>query len=245
MVPSGTPGSFIAAARQCRPDRQRQHISAAYPRSTLPWQHIDAMRSRGAGRGNISPWCVFGRRSVASFRRGAFFGRSSMAKRSRNAFPRRPTVARSRRNAFSGCRPWQYFAVVRFRGLADGKMLAKCVPGLPAMARSRCDAFPGGDPWQLFRFMRSRRGLGREKRQFAARYRRHASETSRLWQDIRAMHPKSPANSRSGMHRAKISPGRGPFRCAGPSDHARRADLAVVRRLNEKGSGKAKKLPAF
>ena len=78
--------------------------------------------------------------------------------------------------------------------------------------------------------MRSRRGLGREKRQFVARYRRHASETSRLWQDIRAMHPKSPANGRSGMRRAKISPGRGPFRCAGPSDHARRADLAVVRR---------------
>ena len=137
MVPSGTPGSFIAAARQCRPDRQRQHISAAYPRSTLPWQHIDAMRSRGAGRGNISPWCVFGR---------------------------------------------------------------------PTMARFCPDAFPGGDPWQLFRFMRSRRGLGREKRPFLATYRRHASKTSWLRQDSRAMHPKSPANGRSGMHRVKILP---------------------------------------
>ena len=71
-APSGTPGSFIAAARQCRPDRQRQHISAAYPRSTLPWQHIDAMRPRGAGRGYIPPWCVFGRRSVAAFSLHAF-----------------------------------------------------------------------------------------------------------------------------------------------------------------------------
>ena len=130
------------------------------------------------------------------------------------------------------------------RALADDKMLAKCVPpasdsgkisprcafGGPVVARLCRGAFPGGDPWQLFHFIRSRRGLGREKRQFAARYRRHASETSRLWQDIRAMHPKSAANSRLRIHRAKISPGRGPFRCAGPSDHARRADLAVVRR---------------
>ena len=142
-------------------------------------------------------------------------------------------------------RPWA--AAVPWpgaRALADGKMLAKCVLpasdsgkisprcvfGLSAMAVFRRDAFPGGDPWQLFRFMRSRRGLGREKRQFAATYRRHASKTSWLWQDMRAVHPKSPANGRSGMHRANILPGRGPFRCAGPSNHTRRADLAVVRR---------------
>ena len=78
--------------------------------------------------------------------------------------------------------------------------------------------------------MRSRKGLGREERQFAATYRRHASKMSWLRQDIRAVHPKSPANGRSGMHRANILPGRGPFRCAGPSDHARRADLATPRR---------------
>ena len=98
-----------------------------------------------------------------------------------------------------------------------------------SLARSRRGAFPGGDPWRLFRFMRSRRGLGREKRPFLAVYRRRASETSRLRQDMRAVHPKSPANGRSGMHGAKILPRRGPFRCAGPSNHARRADLAVVR----------------
>ena len=98
------------------------------------------------------------------------------------------------------------------------------------MARSRRDAFPGGDPWQLFRFMCSRGSLGREKHQFVATYRRRASEMSWLRQDMRAMHPKSPANGRSGMHRAKILPGRGPFRCAGPSDHARREDLATPRR---------------
>ena len=173
--------------------------------------------------------------------------------------PEERVVAIFRRDASPGCRPWQYFAVVRFRAAIRGKIslwcvfgrspMAKCsrnaFPRRPTVARSRRDAFPGGDPWRLFHFMRSRGGLGWEKRPFLATYRRHASETGWLWQDICAVHPKSPANGRSGMHRAKILPGRGPFRCAGPSNHARRADLAVVRRLDEKESGKAKKLPAF
>ena len=168
-------------------------------------------------------------------------------------------MAAYRRHAFSRGRSWQYFAVVRFRAAIRGIIPPRCLfgrssmakrsrnafPRRPTVARYRRGAFPGGDPWQLFRFMRSRRGLGREKRQFAATYRRRASKTSWLRQDMRAVHPKSPANGRSGMHRANILPGRGPFRCAGPSDHARRADLVVVRRLNEKRSGKAKKLPAF
>lgn len=130
----------------------------------------------------------------------------------------------------AGVQSWQDYAVVRSRAAGHGKMLAKCVPRRPTVARYRRGAFSGGDPWQLFRFMRSRRGLGREKRQFAATYRRHVSKMSWLRQDIRAMHPKSPANGRSGIHRAKILPRRGHFRCAGPSNHARRADLATPRR---------------
>ena len=139
---------------------------------------------------------------------------------------------------------WQDIAVMHLRVTNCGNIPPRCIPGRspmakcsrnafprrPTVARSRRGAFPGGDPWQLFHFMRSRRGLGREKRPFLAAYRRRASETSRLRQDIRAMHPKSAASSRLGIHRAKILPGRGPFRCAGPSDHARHADLAVVRR---------------
>ena len=144
---------------------------------------------------------------------------------------RPPPVVRYPSAAGNPPRPWA--AAVPWPGawaLADGKMLAKCVPQRPTVARYRRGAFPGGDPWQFFHFMRSRRGLGREKRQFAATYRRHSSKTSRLWQDMRAVHPKSPANGRSGMHRANTLPRRGPFRCASPSNHARRADLAVVRR---------------
>lgn len=43
------------------------------------------------------------------------------------------------------------------------------------------------------------------------------------------MHPKSPANRLSGTHGAKILPGRTPFRCTDPSNHARRANVAIRR----------------
>ena len=102
--------------------------------------------------------------------------------------------------------------------------------GRLAMARFRRDAFPGGNPWQYSRFMYPKSALGREKRPSLATYRRRASKMSWLWQDMRAMYPKSAANRLSGMHRAKILPGRGPFRCTGPSNHARGADLAIRRR---------------
>ena len=98
------------------------------------------------------------------------------------------------------------------------------------MAKCSRNASPGGDPWQVLRSMHPESGLGRENRQFAARFARHASEMSWLWQDMRAMHPKSPANSCLGIHRAKILPGGGAFRCTGPSNHARRANLAIRRR---------------
>ena len=113
---------------------------------------------------------------------------------------------------------------------SDGdKVLARCVPGRFAVARFRRDAFPGGNPWQFFHSMYPKRGLGRENRPFLARFARHASEMSWLWQDMRAMYPKSPANRRQRIHRAKILPGRGTFRCTGSSNHARRANLAIRR----------------
>ena len=64
--------------------------------------------------------------------------------------------------------------------------------------------------------MRSRRGLGRGKHQFAATYRRHVFRYSLFWQDIRAMHPKSPAERRWGMRRASILPPRGAFAVRSP-----------------------------
>ena len=128
-----------------------------------------------------------------------------------------------------GVRPWQDLRECALGLTGSGNILARCVPERLSVARFRHSAFPGGNPWQFFRLMHLRGGFGRENRQFAARFARHASGMSWLWQDMRAMHPKSPANSRLGIHRAKILPGRGAFRCTGPSNHARRADLAIRR----------------
>ena len=129
MVPSGTPGSFIAAMRQCRSDRQRQHISAAYPWNTLPWQHIDAMRPRAAGRGNISTPCVpegAGRGNISPW---CVFGRSPMAKCSRNAFPsvrQWQDIAAVRFRG--GVQSWRDIAAMRSRAAIRGSFFASCVP---------------------------------------------------------------------------------------------------------------------
>ena len=119
---------------------------------------------------------------------------------------------------------------MRSRATGSGNILARCVPKCLAVARSHHGAFPGVNPWQFFRLMYPKSGLGRENRPFLARFARHASEMSWLWQDMRAMHPKSPANRRWRIHRANILPGRSPFRCTNPSNHARRADLATIQR---------------
>ena len=129
--------------------------------------------------------------------------RSTMAKCSRNAFPRRPTVTRFSRDAFPGALPWQDSAAVRSRAAIRGKFCAPCIPKVASggkIASSRQDS----------RAMHPKAGW--------------------LWRDMRAMHPKCPANRRWRMHRARILPGRGTFRCTGPSNHARRADLAIRRR---------------
>ena len=141
-----------------------------------------------------------------------------------------PVVARLCPDAFPGARRWQNAREMRSPASDGDKVLARCVPGRFAVARFRRGAFPGGNPWQVLRSMHPERGLGRENRQFVARFARHASEMSWLWQDMRAMHPKSPANRRRRIHRVNILPGRGPFRCTGPSNHARRANLAIQRR---------------
>ncbi len=146
----------------------------------------------------------------------------------------RLVVAVCRSCAFSDAWRWQNIDAMRSQAPGDGRICAKCVPGGLAVARFRRDAFPGGNPWHFFHSMYPKRGLGRENRQFVARFARHASEMSWLWQDMRAMYPKSPANRCWRIHRANILPGRGPFRCTGPSNHARRADLAIVRRMRGK-----------
>ena len=130
--------------------------------------------------------------------------------------PKLPAMARYRPDAFPGCRPWQDCALMRSQAAGHGKKSSRCVPALPAVARLRPDAFPGCRPWQDCAPMRSRRGLRREKHRFAATYRLHAFKFSSFWQDMRAMHPKSPAERRWGMHRASILPPRGAFAVRSP-----------------------------
>ena len=114
----------------------------------------------------------------------------------------RLAVARFRHGAFPSVYPWQDSAAVRSRASIRGKFCAPCIPKAASdgkIASSRQDS----------RAMHPKTGW--------------------LWQDMRAMHPKSPANRLSGTHGVKILPGRGAFRCTGPSNHARRADLAIRR----------------
>ena len=87
-------------------------------------------------------------RSVGKTLRICVPGRSTMAKRSRNAFPgarRRQDCALmrswpdwqwqyTRAMRPPSVNPWQDSATVRSRALADGKMLAKCVPGRQSVA---------------------------------------------------------------------------------------------------------------
>ena len=169
MVPSGTPGSFIAAMRQCRSDRQRQHISAAYPRNTLPWQHIDAMRPRGGGRS----WQYF---AVVRFR-AADHGK---------------ILPRCVQAAGRGIIPPRCL----FRALADGRTLAKCVRQRPTVARYRCDAFSDHRPWQLFSASCVPEGASDGKsalpgKSISPPCIRNGAVSARY---VRAVHPKSAAN---------------------------------------------------
>ena len=136
--------------------------------------------------------------------------------------------ARRWQNALPSVRRWRNCTLMRSWATGSGNILARCVLGGLAVARFRRGAFPGGNPWQVLRSMHPESGPGRENRPLLARFAHHASETSWLWQDVRAMHPKSPANRRRRIHRAKILPGGGTFRCTGPSNHARRANLAIL-----------------
>ena len=115
-----------------------------------------------------------------------------------------------------GVRPWQD--------------LRECALGRLAVAIFSRGAFPSVYPWQDSATVRSRAAI--RGNFFASCISEGASDgkiaSSR--QDSRAMHPKCPANRRRRIHRARILPGRGTFRCTGPSNHARRANLAIRRR---------------
>ena len=195
----------------------------------LCWQGAAAIRPQAASRGNTYPRCVprrpVPRQRVFAMRSRPFGDGKMLAK----CVPQRPAVARCARIASPNVRRRQDFAVVCSWAAVRGNILARCILRRLAVARNCSDAFSDALPRQFSRFMHPKRGLGREKRPSLATYRRHASKTSWLWQDMRTMYPKSPANRLSGMHSAQILPGRGPFRCTDPSNHAWGTNLAIAR----------------
>ena len=101
-----------------------------------------------------------------------------------------------------GARPWQD--------------LRECVFGRLVVAGFRRGAFPGGSPWQVLRSMHPESGLGRENRQFAARFARHASENglalARCARHASGMPRKSPSEDTPREDLAR----KGPFSLHGP-----------------------------
>ena len=143
--------------------------------------------------------------------RGARGVRRAFGAAGRRAFGGHPVVARLCRDAIQSARRRQNAREMRSWAFADSKISPWRAPRAAIRGKISPWRVPRQSTVAFFRLMRSRRGLGREKRRFAARYRRHASEMSWFWQDSRAMRPKSPANSRLGIHCAKILPRRPPF----------------------------------
>lgn len=104
----------------------------------------------------ISPWCVPRRRSVAVFTSCVFKG----PRMGKESLP----------GNLSQLRVFGLPAMARFLPLR--------APERSAMAKCSRNAFPGVRQWQDIAPMRSRRGLGRKKCQFVARYCRHAFKMS-------------------------------------------------------------------
>lgn len=82
----------------------------------------------------------------------------------------------------------------------------------PSWARSKLQCIPKWQVVAIFRRGASPKGSwDREKRPFAARYRRHAIQNELVWQDMLPMYSKCPAKRRLGIHLAGILPSRRPF----------------------------------
>ena len=105
---------------------------------------------------------------------------------------------------------------MRSRATGSGNILARCVLECLAVAGFRRGAFPGGSPWQVLRSMHPESGLGRENRQFAARFARHASEKglalARYARHASEMPRKSPLEDTPREDLAR----KGPFSLHGP-----------------------------
>ena len=84
------------------------------------------------------------------------------------------------------------------------------------MAKCSRNAFPGGSPWQVLRSMHPESGLGRENRQFAARFARHASENGLALARYARHASETPRKSPSEDTPREDLARKGPFSLHGP-----------------------------
>ncbi len=172
-------------------------------------------------------------------------------------------MARYRRYAFPSARRWQDMCEMRSRALDDGKMLAQCAPPSIwrwrdcALMRSWPDW-----QWQYSRAVRSQ-GSCRGKipprcvpgHQSVASFALHASRkrprtgkspvrgkilapcirkragSGRICAPCIRKAPQTAFRERTARRSCQEG---GAFRCTGPSNHARRANLAIVQRMKGK-----------
>ena len=84
------------------------------------------------------------------------------------------------------------------------------------MAKCSRNAFPGVNPWQVLRSMHPESGLGRENRQFAARFARHASESGLALARYARHASETPRKSPSEDTPREDLARKGPFSLHGP-----------------------------
>ncbi len=135
---------------------------------------------------------------------------------SRGRVPGRSPMAKCSRNAFPSVRQWQYIDAMRSPVSGRGKIMPWCVTGRRSVAAFSLHAFPKGPRTGKTPVRGNISPPCIQNEPASARYSRRASEK-----------PRKRAFGNAPREDLAM---KGPFRCASPSDHAPRADLAVVRR---------------
>ena len=167
-----------------------------------PMARSSRMRSRATGSGNILARCVP--------------GRSTMAKCSRDAFP---SVRRWRDCALMRPWPdwqWQYSCAVRSRASIRGKIPPRCVLGRQSVASFAPHA---SQKW-------SRTGKSPVRGKIRAPCIRKRAPFGKICAPCIRKAPQTAFRERTARRSCHEG---GLFCCTGPSNHARREDLAVRR----------------
>ena len=168
------------------------------------------MRSRATGSDKISPRCVPRRSTMAKCSRSAPPQHLAVAGLRPDALLARLAVAIFSRGAFPGVLPWQDSAAVRSRASIRGKFCAPCIP------KAASDG----------------------KRQFAARFSRHASENGLALAGYARHASEKPRKPPFGNAPREDLARKGPFSLHGPFE-SRTARESCHRSAHErKGSGR-------